>query len=115
MQSGTVSNPSRFITSRNSTEDIGFFNSKQGSDDIDILFLRAIKECMLRFQSTTIIQSIPSTLNEFHLHWLCSLAERKSESTSLIQHIFTKYTIQADPVLLHYYQSKLERITKSQE
>ena len=106
----TVSNPSRFAMSQPHRQAISS-SFVDVSKDIDLVFLKAVKECRYKWNSIELIQSLPaSPLSDFHLHWLVKLADFKPESRSIIQHIFTSYKIECDPVILDYYNQQLHRI-----
>jgi hypothetical protein len=117
---GTVVNPSRFQSSYTVTNvgpiqsnNIGITSPSliDSSKDQDFQFFYAIKTCLIQYNSSSLVQSLPSSpLNDFHLYWLCSLATTKEEARGLVHHILSTYTIQVDPVIKSYYLQKMDRL-----
>ena len=106
----TVSNPSRFAMSQPHRQAVSS-SVVDVSKDIDLVFLKTVKECRYKWNSIELIQSLPDTpLSDFHLHWLAKLAEFKPESRSIIQHIFSSYKIECSPLIFDYYKQQLARI-----
>lgn len=113
METSTVTNPTRFVTNRSNASRSSYTSEGliDSSKDIDLVFLKAVKECRIKWNSIALIQCLPSTpLTDFHLHWLIYLADQNPESHSIIQHIFNQYKIECDPVILDYYKLKLARV-----
>ncbi len=117
---GTVINPSRFQSSH-TVSTIGRTQSQNLSNnevsivdtarDPDFQFLRAVKDCLIKFNSTTLVQGLPSSsLTDFHFYWLSALATTKEESRGLIKHIINTYANDLDHQIKSYYSNKMNRL-----
>ncbi len=116
--SGTVINPSRFQSSHNL---VGVGQSQTSNNnkvslvdtarDPDFQFLRSVKDCLIKFNSATLVQGLPSSaLTDFHFYWLSALATTKEESRSLVKHIISTYATNLDPMIKLYYSQKIDRL-----
>jgi hypothetical protein len=117
---GSVVNPSRFQSShtlasvgvsQNANRNMGL-----SYEDPDFQFFYGIKNCLIQYNSASLVQSLPSTpLSDFHLYWLTSLATTKEEARGLVKYILSTYAIQVDPVIKRYYLQKIDRLLRSDE
>ena len=86
------------------------------SRDPDVQFLRAVKECLIKYSSANLVQSLPSgALTDFHFYWLCALASTKEEARGLVKHITSTYATNLDPVIKSYYSQKIDRLLNARE
>ena len=123
--SGSVVNPSRFQSShtlasvgvaQNANRNMGPPSLVDPSRDPDFQFFYGIKNCLIQYNSASLVQSLPSSpLSDFHLYWLTSLATTKEEARGLVKHILSTYAMQVDPVIKRYYLQKIDRLLRSDE
>ena len=123
--SGSVVNPSRFQSShtlasvgvsQNANRNMGPPSLVDPSRDPDFQFFYGIKNCLVQYNSASLVQCLPSSpLSDFHLYWLASLATTKEEARGLVKHILSTYAMQVDPVIKRYYLQKIDRLLRSDE
>ena len=123
--SGSVVNPSRFQSShtlasvgvsQNANRNMAPPSLVDPSRDPDFQFFYGIKNCLIQYNSASLVQCLPSSpLSDFHLYWLTSLATTKEEARGLVKHILSTYAIQVDPVIKRYYLQKIDRLLRADE
>jgi hypothetical protein len=110
METGTVQNPTRFISTQTAPGYGWHMSPNDPENDPDIYFLRMLKGMRSEFRSSELILALPKTpLTPFHLHWLIALAETKPETRSIVQYIISTYQLSGEDVLLEYYKNKAKR------
>jgi hypothetical protein len=111
METSTVINSNHFAIS--TSEPFVLKSSSPKIDytyDSDMIFLKTIKDCKIKFDSISLIQAMPTIpLTGFHLELLSSLISSKPEALSLVKYILSNYKIEVDEVLFQYYKNKLDK------